>query len=380
MVAPRRVLIIGSGTAAISLANKLRVLNSPRELDISVIGNESRHFCRADGPLVSLGMKNYRKSIKDIDFLLNNDIEYERDEVIGVFPDHRMVTTRSGKKYDYDILVIATGSKFATELLPGYDGEAKHFYDLQHALELSKSMEDFYGGKIIVGLSEPPVQCPMANHEFTLLLHEQLDALGKLENSEIHFIYPEDGVFPFDDISELFMKMFKERNITVHSNFRVKEIGQKNREVISESGEKLNYNLLVLSPPARGQNMLLESGLTDETGYLKMDKETLSVEGKDDVYAIGDAAAPEVPRSEFSALLQVRYLAKKITAQINNMPFSEKYDGGSACTALIGSDMGVTISFDYEHEPKVPIPSKGDHRFKWYYSDTYFSTILRGMM
>ncbi len=380
MVAPRKVLIIGSGTAAISLANKLRILNSPRELDILVVGNEIRHFCRSDGPMVALGLKSYRKSVKDIDFLLNNDIDFVRDEVTGVLPEHRMVTTRAGKKYDYDILAIATGSSYRTELIPGYDGEAKHFYDLQHALELSKALEDFNGGKIVVGLSEAAVQCPMAIHEFVLLLHEQLKEQGKLESSEIHFLYPGDGVFPEKEISDMFEGMFRERGINVHSKFNVKEIGQKNREVVSDSDEKINYNLLVLSPPARGQSMLLESGLTDEEGYVKVNRETLLSEASEDIYALGDAADKEVPRSEYSVVLQVRYLARKITAHINHMPYSGVYDGGSACTALVGGNVGVTISFRYDRPPNVPTPSQGDYRFKIYYADTYFSTILRGMM
>lgn len=380
MVAPRRVLITGSGNAAISLANKLRILNNPRELDITVVGNEIRHFCRADGTLVALGIKNYRKSVKDIEFLLNNDIDFVRDEVSGVFPEHRMVITRSGKKYDYDILVIATGSAFRSELLPGYDGEAKHFYDLQHALELSKALEDYDSGKIVIGLSEPPVQCPMAIHEFVLLLWDQLKNSGRIASSEIHFVYPVGGVFPDDGVSAMFEQMFKKRNINVHSNFTVKEISQKNKEVVSETGEKINYSLLVLSPPTRGQSYLAESGLTDEMGYVKVDKNTLLALDKEDIYAIGDSTSPEVPRSEYSVLQQVRYLAKRITAQINNMPFAGIYDGSSACTALVGDDRGVTISFKYDEPPRVPEPSHGDYRFKLYYADTYFSTILRGMM
>lgn len=380
MVAPRKVLIVGSGSAAISLANKLRILNSPRELDITVIGKESRHFCRADGSMISLGMKNYRRSVKDIDFLLNNNIEFVRDEVTDVLPDNKVVTTKSGRSFNYDFLVVATGSRLASELLPGYDGEAKHFYDLQHAMELSKVMEDFFEGKVVVGLSESPAQCPIANHEFVLLLHEQLEKAGKLEKSEIHFVYPDDGVFPFEDVSDMFLEQFKEKGIKVHSNFKVTEISQKNREVVSDSGERLNYDLLVLSPPSRGQEFLRNSGLTDEEGYLKVNKETLEVEGRDDIFGVGDATNPEVPRSEYSTLLQVRFLAKKITSQINGLSYSEKYDGSSACTAIIGNGEGITISFNYENEPKVPIPSNGDFRYKWYYSDTYFSTILRGMM
>lgn len=380
MVAPRRVLIIGSGTAAISLANKLRILNNPRELEITVVGTEVRHFCRADGPLVALGLKNYRNSVKDIDFLLNSDVDFVRDEVTGVYPEHRMVTTRSGNSFNYDVLVIATGSASRTELLPGYDGEAKHFYDLQHSLELSKTLESFSGGKILVGISEIPLQCPMPNQEFALLLHEHLKALGTVDSTEIHFVYPGSGVFPDPNLSDMLMKMFEEKKIKVHSDFVVKEISQKNKEIISTSEDKINYDLLVLSPPLRGQNMLYETGIVDENGYVKVDKNTLLAEGTGDIYAIGDAASMNVPRSEFAIVLQVRYLAQRITAQINHVPYSGIYDGGSACTALVDSERGITISFDYDTPPKIPIPSQGDHRFKMNYSDTYFSAILRGMM
>ena len=380
MVAPRKVLILGSGTAGITLANKLRLLNKPSELDIEVIGKETKHFCKADSTMISLGFKDYKNSVKSVDFLLNNDITFTRETVESVHPYSRVVVTESGKQHSYDVLVIATGAVLHEELIPGFSDESKHFYDLQHSIELYKNLEDFTEGKVVIGVPELPVQCPIANHEFALMLHELLKERGVREKCEIHFVYPEDLLFPDGIISDMFKSKFDESGIICHTGFKLKDIIQKNKEIVSESGEKINYNLLVLAPPHRGQDFLLKSGLCDDKGFVKVDKETLAVEGHEDVYAIGDASNLPIPKTASAIVHSVKYLSRRITAQVKSLNFFGKYDGSVSCSIAVGMNNGITLSFSYTEKPRVPLESRADFNYKSYFSDTYFSTFLRGLM
>lgn len=380
MVAPRKVLILGGGTAGITLANKLRILNKPSELDIEIIGKDLKHFCRADSTMISLGFKDYRNSVKNVEFLLNNDITFTKDSVESIHPNSRVVMTESGKQHSYDVLVIATGAVLHEELIPGFSDESKHFYDLQHSIELYKNLEDFNEGKVVIGIPELPVQCPIANHEFALMLHELLKAKGVREKCEIHFIYPDDNLFPDENISQMFMRMFDDAGIIYHKGFKLKEIIQKNKEIVSESGEKINYKLLVLAPPHRGQDFIMKSNLGDEKGFIKVDKETLLVDGFEDVYALGDATNLPVPKTASAVIHSAKYLARRVTSQVKNLNFYGKYEGDVSCSIAVGMNSGITLSFSYSKKPRVPIRSSADFNYKMYFSDTYFSTFLRGLM
>ena len=71
MATPKKVVIVGDGTAGIAAANKLRFSTTLSELEVTVVGNSSRHFYKADGVLIPFGYRNYRKSVRPTNFLLN---------------------------------------------------------------------------------------------------------------------------------------------------------------------------------------------------------------------------------------------------------------------------------------------------------------------
>ncbi len=379
MSAHNRILIVGGGSAAIALANRLRRLNSTDDLSITLIGDQPKHFCKSDGTLISLGLKEYRSSVKATRFLLSSGIRYVRDYVTNIRVNEKVVKTGSNEIFKFDRLVLATGTVPATYQIPGYDGEGKHFRDLQHALELRKNIEKFKGGRVVVGLSGPPLHCPLDIHEFALLFAEMVKN-GRLPKSEVHLVYPDADLFGHENISSLLNDLYHKMGVNIHTNFRAAEISQKNRELISESGEILNYDLLVLTPSVSGSTSLQNIGITDEGGLVRVDRETLKVEGAENLYAIGDATINEVPKSELSTVYQVKYLSRRITDEIRGLESEERYDGTTGCSAMVGGRKGISISYNYEEPPRTPLPSESDFWYRLNYSDTYFSAVIRGII
>ena len=119
----KRALILGDGAAGTIIANKLRLLTDREELEVVVIGNSRMHYFKPDGIQIPLSLKPYKKSVKNPVFLFNAGIQYIRDEVIRIDINQRFVSAKSGKSYDYDYLIIATGNRFTPEDVPGYEGE-----------------------------------------------------------------------------------------------------------------------------------------------------------------------------------------------------------------------------------------------------------------
>ena len=65
-------------------------------------------------------------------------------------------------------------SRVDPEDMPGFAEGAHHFYTEEAALRLHAALEEFQGGRIVVGVGGLPYKCPVAPLEFTFLLDEYL--------------------------------------------------------------------------------------------------------------------------------------------------------------------------------------------------------------
>lgn len=380
MIAPKRILILGDGAAGTIMANKMRFHTDMKDVEIVVVGNSPKHYFKPDGVHIPFSLKRYQDSVKPTRFLFNYGIDYVQDEVVKIDVEQRFVYLKSGRRLNYDYLIIATGDRFTPEEIPGYEGEAKHFYDLQHSLELRESLKDFKGGNIVIGQASIPIQCPPAPYEFTFLLEQYLRSKGIRDKTNIHYIYPLNRVFTIENVSRYVESLFDEKGIEYHTMFNVESINAKNKELVSLEGESLNYDLLILVPPHKGQKVITESGLAGESGYIDVDRHKLNYADYDDVFVIGDATNLPISKAGATAHFEAEYLANKFAHEISGNVYDEQYDGEVSCTTITGAGKAITLYFSYERPPRASFQSKTDYLLKWTSSDTYFSGMLRGIM
>lgn len=376
----KKLLVLGDGSGGVILANKARLKIPVEELSITLIGKSPEHYFKPDGIQIPPGFKDYKQSVKPTRFLLNLGIDYVVDEVILVDPENRVVTTRTGRKFDYDYLAIATGSRFTYEDTEGYDKSVRHFYDLEHALELKKVIDNFGQGEIVLGRAMEPIQCPPASFEMSLLLDQLFRERKTREKIHIHYLYPMDGTFSLARVSKLIGEIFEERDITNHPNFNVESINPKEKVVNSYEGEKIKYDLLILVPPHRGQKFLTDSGLADEYGYVDVDPHRLNYKHTDDLFVLGDATNVPITKAGSVAHGEASYLSSHIASELVGYPCEDGYDGIIACFAETGMDRGISMYYSHKMQPKAAFTSKVDHFLKWTSSDTYFSAMLRGIL
>ncbi len=376
----KKILILGDGAAGTMMANKMRFLTDTKEVEIVVVGNSTKHYFKPDGVHIPLNLKRYQNSVKPTRFLFNYGINYVFDEVVKIKPQQRLVHLKSGKEFSYDYLIIATGDRFDLSEVPGYKEEAKHFYDLQHSLELREVLNNFKGGNIIIGQAGIPIQCPPAPYEFTFLLEHYLKSKGIRDKTNLHYIYPLNRVFTIENVSGYIETLFDEKGIEYHTMFNVESIDAKKKELISLEGESLNYDLLILAPPHKGQKMITESGLAGESGYIDVDRHKLNYSNYDDIFVIGDATNLPISKAGAAAHFEVEYLANRLAHEISGNVYEEGYNGEVSCITVTGAKKATTLYFSYDRPPKALFQSKTDYLLKWTSSDTYFSGMLRGIM
>ncbi len=372
------VLVIGDANAGIITANKLR-MHTGNDVKITIIGNSEKTYFKPEGVLIPFNGIDYRDSIKPTDFLINYGIARIKARATMIDPLNKSVTLGNGQKLSYDYLVIATGDRLVPEDVPGYGPDIYHFYDIDNVLKLKEMLKGFKGGKIVIGPASTPFQCPIAPEEFIFGLDMLLRNKGIRENSELSLIIPMKDILPFKSVSDLVRKGFEEHNINFIPEFKTEHVDPEKNSIVSYSGESLKYDKLVLIPPHKGQKLLTDSGMADDSGYVNVDKFTLRYGSYDNIFVVGDATTLPMKVGALGHS-EAAYVAGRIASESDGVISDDKYDGFMGCSSIYADHTGFTLSFDYNSKPSVNFATKSDYFLKYISGDTYFSSIIRGVI
>ncbi len=260
--------------------------------------------------------------------------------------------------------------------------EAHHFYTADAALRLRRALDAFTGGRIVVGIAGMPYKCPPAPLEVAFLIEAELRERGLREGSEVHFCSPIGRAFTIESVSEMATPILEQKGIELHTFFNVEGIDPARKVVLSLEGEELPYDLLVLVPPHKGAQFLIDSGLAPAPGgWLPTDRHTLRVGGRPNVYALGDATDLPLSKAGSTAHFEAPVVVEGLVAALEGRTPSGKhasYEGRVMCFFEVGDGKGTLLRFDYDHPPKPPKPNQLWHLGKIVFNKTYFHTVPKG--
>ena len=120
----------------------------------------------------------------------------------------------------------------------------------------------------MIGIAGMPYKCPPAPLEVSFLIESELRQRGLREGSELHFCSPIGRAFTIESVSEMATPILEAKGIELHTFFNVEAIDPERKVVQSLEGEELPYDLLILVPPHKGQQFLMDSGLAPAPGAL----------------------------------------------------------------------------------------------------------------
>ena len=118
---PRKILIIGNGISGVTAARFIRKMSGKDE--ITIISDETDHFySRTALMYIYMGHMRYRDTKPYEDwFWEKNRIALVRDYVEEIDVGSKRATLRGGRRFEYDVLIIATGSRSNMPEWPGRD-------------------------------------------------------------------------------------------------------------------------------------------------------------------------------------------------------------------------------------------------------------------
>jgi sulfide:quinone oxidoreductase len=381
-----QILILGGGVGgtltANLLARRLKKQVDRRDAEITVVDATGAHIYQPGFMYIAMGGERAEKLQKSERALLDSRVRLVVGTVERVDEVARTVTLADGTALPYDQLVLATGARILPEAIEHFEAEAHHFYTAAAALRLRKALDAFKGGKVVIGIASMPYKCPPAPLEVAFLIESELRERGLREKSEVHFASPIGRAFTIESVSEMATPILEEKNIELHTFFNVEAIDPERKVVQSLEGEELPYDLLILVPPHKGQQFLMDSGLAPAPGgWLPTDRFTLRVGDRPNVYALGDATDLPLSKAGSTAHFEAPVVVESIVAAVEGRAPSGKhatYEGKVMCFFEVGDGKGTLLQFDYDHPPKPPKPNQFWHLGKIVFNKTYFHTVPKG--
>ena len=376
-----RILVVGGGTGGTIVANNLarRLVPEIRnnKAHITLLSASDQHMYQPGLLYVAFGQMMPDELYRDQASLLETSIEFHVDPVEEFKLDDNQVITKSGKVHNYDILVIATGSRTMSNKIPGLEEGSETFYTEKGAVSMFKKLREFQGGKIsiVVGV---PHKCPIAPVEVTFSLHDYFKSRGIRDKVEIKYNYPINRIHSIDNVAKWAKPEFDRMGIKCETLFNLEEVDVENKIAKSMEGSEDHYDLLISIPEHHGMEVI-ENNKLGKDGWIPTDRNKLTMEGHDNVYVVGDTTNLPVSKTGSAAHFEAEVIAENIASIIKiGTPVTE-YDGKVYCFIEAGHDKATYAMFNYNNPPDLKMPNKSMHWFKMSYNKMYWTSV-RGLL
>jgi sulfide:quinone oxidoreductase len=376
-----KILIVGGGMGGTILANNLarRLTNELKtgKAKITMLSASEKHMYQPGLLYLAVGRITPDELYRDQASLLEPGINFHVDPVEEFMLDNNQVKTKSGKTYDYDIMVIATGSRMFPEGIPGMVEGAETFYTEETALKMFKTLKNFEGGKVVITVGVPH-KCPMAPLEITFMLHDYFKDRGMLDKVQLHYTYPIGRVHALENVAKWAAPEMEKLGIKYDTFFNIKEVDAANKVLKSEEGVEINYDLLVTIPTHKGMEVVEKNGL-GQNGWIPTNKTTLNMEGRNNVFVCGDTTNIPISKAGSTAHFEADTLGENIAAIVKMGTPVREYDGKVFCFIEAGKDRATYAMFNYQNPPDPKAPTKAVHWFKMAYNKLYWISA-RGLL
>ena len=254
----KSLVILGAGSAGTMMASHLSKKLSRKDWNITIVDQEKTHYYQPGFLFMPFGTYTEDQVVKPMNDLIPKGVEYVNEGINKVVAEENKVLLENNQRIDYDILIIATGSKIAPEEIEGMSGsgwqkDVFDFYTFEGSKNLAKKLKNWEGGKMVVHITEMPIKCPVAPLEFCFLADSFFKNKGMRDKVEITYVTPLSGAFTKPTASKKLGYLLEDKKINIISDFNIMKVDNDGKKIVSYEGTEVPYDLLVTVPTNMGR-------------------------------------------------------------------------------------------------------------------------------
>lgn len=286
----KTVVILGGGIGGVATAHALRKRLSTRHR-VVLIDRDSDHLFAPSLLWLMVGKRTPEAIRRPLARLARKGIDVRMGPVEHIDPERRTVTV-AGAHLVADYLVIALGADLAPHAIPGLAAAGHNFYTLGGAQSLWASLQRVRAGRIVVLTAAPAYKCPAAPYEAAMLIEAWYRQQGLRDRVQIDVYAAEPAPMGVagPHVSSAVTQLLAARRISYHPAHQVTTADAAAKRLAFANGAQADFDLLAQVPPHRAPEVVRDSGLTDDGGWVPVDRHTLQTRWPQ-VYAIGDVVS-----------------------------------------------------------------------------------------
>jgi sulfide:quinone oxidoreductase len=364
-----QIVIVGGGAAGITTASQL--LEKDRSLDIAIVEPSDKHYYQPGWTLVGGGVFKLEDTIREQKHCIPKGATWIQDSVIQLDPECNTVITTTGKRIEYEYLVLCPGIQIDWDAIKGLkqalgkDGVTSN-YAKEYATYTWELINNFAGGTAIFTMPSTPIKCAGAPQKIMYMADDVFQRKSGVGiNSTVMFCIPGTQLFAVREYCETLEKVVERRKILVKPKHELKEIKAQTKEAVfdvtSENDVQevsIKYDMIHVTPPMSAPDFVKNSPLAIQTGsgkgWVDVNKHTLQHNVYPNVFSLGDASSLPTSKTAAAIRKQAPVLVANLLALKSAVAVKKNYHGYTCCPLITGYGTTIMAEFDYD---KKPVPS-----------------------
>ncbi|KAJ4325920.1 hypothetical protein N0V84_003306 [Fusarium piperis] len=364
-----KVVVIGAGSAGISISHQLLRTGKFAQDDIAVVDPAQWHHYQPGWTLVGAGLKTKEELKSSLPDLVDPKFKFYNVSVEGLAPEENSVKLSNGKKISYDHLVVAPGIKInydsikgLPEALAARDSPVTSIYGYETCDKVFPAIQRLQKGNAIFTQPAGVIKCAGAPQKtmWLALDHWKQTDLYNIEDVskspiKISFATGLPTMFGVPKYSAALEKLRQERGVEgLFQHDLVAIEGNKAVFARPDGQEKVTrqFDFLHVVPKMGPHAFVKNSALANEAGYVDVDDNTTRHKKFPNVWSAGDASSLPTSKTAAAVTSEAPVLVSNLLRAMEGKEPEPAYDGYTSCPLLTEYGKVMLAEFKYGGVPK----------------------------
>lgn len=357
-----QVVILGGGSGGISTASRLTKAGIK---DILIIDHADYHAYQPAWPLVGSGAEKKEHSRKKMQSVIPRGADFLHQKVTAIQAVERIIRLDNNEQINYEYLVVALGLQLDFEKIEGLPATlgknnvcTNYLYD--YVDYTYASLKKVTTGNVIVTKPSTPIKGGVAP-ENSLFTFDEFFKNKKKDRPTLILKSALDSLFPVEKYRREIEKQIENKGISYDLRHELIAVNGPEqtatfKNLATSEIYSLPFEMLLVTPPMSAPDVIKQSTLSDEAGWLDVNKYTLQHVRHQNIFGLGDCTNLPTVKMGAAVRKQAPVLAQNLIAQIKGKPLKEYYNGMTACPIATEYGQAIMAEFGYDLKPKESLP------------------------
>eukprot|EP00557_Chaetoceros_sp_GSL56_P007520 CAMPEP_0176497528 /NCGR_PEP_ID=MMETSP0200_2-20121128/11770_1 /TAXON_ID=947934 /ORGANISM="Chaetoceros sp., Strain GSL56" /LENGTH=461 /DNA_ID=CAMNT_0017895543 /DNA_START=93 /DNA_END=1475 /DNA_ORIENTATION=- len=352
-----KILVVGGGTAGIGVA---AMLTHEGMRNVTIVEPSSVHYYQPLWTLVGGGAKKKTQSVRDMKSVLPSNTEWIKNSVKDIVPSENRVVLVDGTDIKYDYLIVAAGMQTNWDAIPGLaeglkkeDSGVVSIYDYNYCEKTWNTFQKLKNkAATYLFTFQPIIKCAGAPQKVMWLIEDNMRRDGVRDKAEITFCTPSPAMFGIKHYSDKLNAMRERKGVNALFKHELISIDVDNKtatfmDLDNKKRVEKPYDMLHVAPPMSAPDFLKGSAISDENGWVDVDKHTLQSKRYKNIFSLGDCT--NTPNSKTAAAItaQAPVLVHNLAQVIDGKELDGSYNGYASCPLIIARNKVMLAEFTY---------------------------------